>query len=121
MQPPGNFADFPSEVNKKATELISELCHWFVMPPGQRGLNAKAIGCRVIMAMWVIRPDIIGNLSTTEIGALVDARPEVLSRQARAFSKRFGIRGRSQFTDSTRRAMRASAKARSMREADRAN
>lgn len=97
-------------------EVLSELCHWFVMPPGQRGLNAKAIGQRVIMAMWVMRPDIIGNLSTTEIGSLVDARPEVLCRQAMAFSKRFGIRGRAQFTDGTRRAQAKAAELRHARE-----
>lgn len=92
------------------------LCHWFVMPPGQRGLSAKAIGQRVIMAMWIMRPDIIGNLSMTEIGALVDARPEVLSRQATAFSKRFGIRGRAQFSEKTRKAQSESAKQRHARE-----
>ena len=95
-----------------AAEAMSEFCHWCVMPPGQRGLNAKAIGQRVIMAMWVLRPDIIGNLSTTEIGALVDARPEVLSRQATMFSRKFGIRGRAQFSPRARKAQSASAKRR---------
>ena len=97
-------------------EALTEFCHWLVMPPGQRGLNAKAIGQRVIMAMWVMRPDIIGNLATTEIGALVDARPEVLSRQARAFSDRFGVRGRAQFRDSSRAAQSGAAKQRHARE-----
>ena len=88
-------------------EVVSELCHWLVMPPGQRGLNMKAIGQRVTMAMWVMRPDIIGNLSLCEIAQLADTSPEVLSRQASAFSKRFGIRGRAQFSDRTRKAQRA--------------
>lgn len=95
------------EFRMALTVALSEFVHWLVLPPGQCGLNAKAIGQRVIMACWVMRPDIIGNLSLTEIGALVDTWPEVLSRQATAFSKRFGIRGRSQFSEKTRKAQRA--------------
>jgi len=99
-------------------EVLSEFLHWLILPnKGQRGLSARAAGCRAIMAMWVMRPDIIGNLSTTEIGALVDARPEVLCRQATAFSKRFGIRGRAQFSEKTRKAQSESVKQRHAREA----
>ncbi len=97
-----------SDPFKKAmAEVVSELCHWFVMPHGQRGLSMKAIGQRVTMAMWVMRPDIIGNLSLMEIAQLADTSPEVLSRQASAFTKRFGIRGRAQFSDKARKAQRA--------------
>lgn len=74
-------------------------------PLGKGSLNPKAVAQRAIMAAWVLRPDMVKGRTLTDLAAILDTKPEVLSRQASSFSRRFGIKGRCQYSERTRSAM----------------
>ena len=80
----------------------------FLIDPQARSLScidASLVGRRVVMAMWVMRPDVIDNRSLTQLSRELGVSEAALCKIARRFSQRFGIKGRSQFTAATRRRM----------------
>lgn len=94
-------------VDRIATAL-GEFTHWVINPHplGKGSLNPKAVAQRAIMAAWVVRPDIVKGRTLTDLAAILATKPEVLSRQASSFSRRFGIKGRCQYSERTRSSMR---------------
>jgi len=61
------------------SEAMAAFLQWIVSPDPRSGLSAKAIGQRAVAAMWVLRPDLIGNRTLTnyqqvgeELGAVGD-------------------------------------------------
>lgn len=88
---------------------MAELTHWIINPHphGKGGLNPKAIAQRALMVAWVLRPEIVGCKSLKELATICNTTPDILSEQASKFSKRFGIKGRSQYSQRTRSRMSA--------------
>lgn len=85
-------------------DLFAEFMRWVINPHpmGKGTLNPKAVAQRAIMATWILRPEYVKGRTMTSLAVLLETSPEVLSRQASSFTKRFGIKGRCQYAKRAR-------------------
>lgn len=56
----------------------------------------KLIGRRVLAALWVVTPDVVGDVSASELGRRVGVHKALISETVCEFTRRFGVRNRFQ-------------------------
>lgn len=95
-----------------ATTALSGLMSWQVSRAilGKKHVCVQTVGLRTVAALWVIRPDLFGGCSLSELASRIKSRgvtDTILSRYATEFRDQFNFKGRGQRPDETRARMRA--------------
>ena len=74
--------------------VLTQFCMW--QTESTKPINAQTIGMRAIAALWVIKPEAFNNQSLHAISLRFGCSDSILSRYAKQFTARFGVRSASQ-------------------------
>ena len=94
-----------AEMRTALTTALSEFCHYLIEPRGRIKKDMPSvseIGQRAIMAMWVMRPEVLNNRTICELADILGVDDSLLSRKAGRFSRRFGIKSPRQWSATAR-------------------